>query len=717
MNNISSLIIRKNKRYNFRNLVVIDYTEKVNYNANIGNNRKRKLDNDNNLDNNKESKKIRKITNELNYNDKQDMWYEFNTIDKFYGQSDDTRSWVSATAVKNYLLNDPLLDWLNLYYIDYGFNNKLDNQGSKESEGNHEKNKRKIEFDKSSHSSILFEMGNKFEDEVIKYLKNKYPDCVKSVISKNNSNQHISPELMNLTFQLMLEGIPIITHAVLYNYLNKTFGVADLLVRSDWLNKIIHSIVIPIYKKNIKAPKLHGNFHYCVIDIKWTTLHLCANGEFIRNDNLFAAYKGQITIYNAALGILQGYTPNRAYILAKAWKYEEKNYTNMGYNCFDLLGHIDFSTFDRKYISQTKNAIDWVRNVRYNGYKWSCIPPSVPELYPNMCNNYDFPYHQIKQNLADILHELTQIWKVSVRNRKIAHSNGVFKWSDPLCTPQIMGIRGKKISPIITQILKVNNINSDVLIEPKIIKNNTYDWKNKKDIDFYVDFESINSCFYNRTINLENSKEENGIIFLIGIGYEENNQWKYKSFSMNQFNLEEEKRIMIEFIDFIENKTNEYVSKNKIKHRNLCFPTIFHWGHAEQTMFHIANKRHGNIWDNWIKYVNWLDFCTVFQEEPIIIKGVKKFGLKEIAKIMNKHKFIQTQWKEGNPESGLSVMSDAANYYRYHDNYLKMDNETQLKEIDNYLKYLKQFLNIIDYNEIDCKVIWEIVRYLRNNHC
>ena len=39
------------------------------------------------------------------------------------------------------------------------------------------------------------------------------------------------------------------------------------------------------------------------------------------------------------------------------------------------------------------------------------------------------------------------------------------------------------------------------------------------------------------------------------------------------------------------------------------------------------------------------------------------------------------------------------------------------REEDNMSKNNRYFKQIIDYNEVDCRVIWDIVRYLRVNHC
>ncbi|MCJ7636235.1 MAG: hypothetical protein MUO21_01960 [Nitrososphaeraceae archaeon] len=44
-----------------------------------------------------------------------------------------------------------------------------------------------------------------------------------------------------------------------------------------------------------------------------------------------------------------------------------------------------------------------------------------------------------------------------------------------------------------------------------------------------------------------------------------------------------------------------------------------------------------------------------------------------------------------------------------------MDGNNRTKEEDE--RYVKLMISIADYNEIDCKVIWEIIKYLRRHHC
>ena len=104
----------------------------------------------------------------------------------------------------------------------------------------------------------------------------------------------------------MKNGIPIIYQGVLQDRQNKIFGIADILIRSDFINKFIPNS-IPVELENIKSPLLGNDitYHYYVIDIKFSTLHLDKDGEFLLNSNEFPAYKSQVCMYNIALGKMQ----------------------------------------------------------------------------------------------------------------------------------------------------------------------------------------------------------------------------------------------------------------------------------------------------------------------------------------------------------------------------------------------------------------------------
>ncbi len=590
---------------------------------------------------------------------------------------------VSPSKLSNYLLKDPILDWIELYYSKQLDITTVENYTNEIQE-------------ERSKLNTLFKFGLEFEDKIFENLKSAYKtDTIQISYGRSDLNRTKFQE----TIDAMKSGIPLIFQAVLYNDINKTYGIADIVIRSDWINKLFGKTQIDEFDEAISAPNINANnYHYRVIDIKWTTIQLCSNGLYLRNESRIPAYKGQLAIYNCCIGNIQGYFPNTAYIMAKSWKYESCGEKFSGWNTFDTLGHIDYGGFDKTYIRETAKAIEWVRNLRLNGSTWSCNPPTVPELYPNMCNTNDTPYHKIKKEIANNIHELTELWMVGPRHRIIGHTNGIYSWKDERCCPKLLGINGAKIGPTLEKIININN-STDRIIDPDIIENNDFDWQNESELDFYVDFESITNCLTQNTddMNIRNSKLESTIIFMIGVVFKSGNTYDYKVFTLDKLTKDNEKKIITDFFKFINSHTKEY----NTNHNKKSVPRFFHWGNAEQALINSANIRHGNCWTNNILNTYWVDFCQIFRNVPIVINGAKNFSLKEIGKAMHKHGLLRGVWDKAGPSNGLDAMMDAIKYYG---NKIPNDqNNTKIKMIT-------------EYNKIDCEIVHDIVTYLRSNH-
>ena len=238
-------------------------------------NRKRKNEfptNNSNNSNNNNSNKRRPLTN----------WNEM----------------ISASSIRNYILEDPLLDWLKYYSINnlndipkerihYNNNNYTNNN-----------NKNTLSF-----NNFIMEQGNLFEKNVFNILKNKYENNIIQV-SYNNESQ--SYEKYMETIDYMKQGIDIIYQGVLHDYKKKLYGVPDLLIRTDKFNEIFNkNIIIPTNNKSLIK------YHYVVVDIKHSTINLNCNQTFIRDTNSIPAYKGQILIYNRLLDFLEILKKNR----------------------------------------------------------------------------------------------------------------------------------------------------------------------------------------------------------------------------------------------------------------------------------------------------------------------------------------------------------------------------------------------------------------------
>lgn len=587
------------------------------------------------------------------------------------------RNWISATETYNYMMNDPVLDWYREHY------SKLNNRKGSNNNG-------------KSFSSYIMEQGCIFENKIMKMITKKFePDRIAEIHGEKSPRD---PKKAEETLEAMKRGVPIIHSGVLHNPENKTFGIPDLLVRSDWLRYLVEDSPLNSEIEIKSAPKLKTDgWHYRVVDIKYTGLLLRANNRNLLNTGSFPAYKAQLLIYNWALGYVQGYTPNEAYILGRRWKYTAKGETFNRNACFDKLGVIDYEGTDSKYIELTTNALKWLRTVRSkSASSWNVnkYPLHRWELYPNMCNTHDGQWHDIKREIADTNKELTDIWMIGPKNRALALNAGVYQWNDPSCTPEILGIHGDKTYNIINSIIQINR-SDDIKISPPIISNNIGAWKEPDILEFFIDFESHNGAL--SSIKKLPESNNDSLIFMIGVGYydPQSKNWVHKHFTSNLITFNEEARICNEFVDFIKTMAKTY---------NLIQPRCYHWSGAEETMWLDVIERHNIDYDDWI----WVDMLKIFKEEPIVINGCKSFGLKAVASAMHKHGFIDTIWPSKNTKN-TCTNGQGAMVLAYKAHRIARQRGIPMTSVS----IMKQ---IISYNEIDVKVLYEILTYLRNNH-
>lgn len=575
--------------------------------------------------------------------------------------SNDINNYVPASHVYNYMVNDTLVDWL-----------KFSSRSRNVSNTFRPKNK-------DNFNEYILERGILFEENIVKYINVNIHPVVKV-------SEYITSQNCEQTLYLMKNGTPIIHSAPVINNYNKTKGVIDLLVRSDYINNITTLESLSEEEKIRKASKLNNPYHYVVVDIKFSTLPLRSDGKHLQNTNSFCAYKSQLLIYTQAIGRLQGYTPPYAFILGRRSKYTKGGITNTSYNSLERLGRIDYKKLDKEYWTKTKKAINWVRNVKQNSYNWSCKPPSRIELYPNMCKDSGI-WNKEKNEIAEEIGEITMIWNVGQKHRNNALKKGIYSWHDPNCTSENLGITGKN-ALIIDKIMNINRQN-DIKILPKKIKNNKHNWKNNKN-NLYIDFETMSDIFSDfNQLPIQNKTD---MIFMIGVGWHENNKWYYNSYICNNATYEEEFRIMDEFISFIRSRNDPVLNY-------WCAEAKF-WDTAENRQFNLTNDidRKNHISDNW-KIKKWCNLYDIFREDSIVIKDCFNFGLKSIAKAMQKHKMINTQL-ETVCTSGISAMVKASNCYTNNSDPINSE----------------VMQDICKYNEFDCKVLWEIISYLKDNN-
>ena len=197
--------------------------------------------------------------------------------------------WVSATATRNHALRDPLLDWLGLFGEARGYIADDHIHG----------------YDpRTDFRAFVFDRGRRFEQAVLEYL-GQQTKIVTIATEREDIRDLAAAEG---TPCAMMEGVPIIAQGVLRNPQDRTYGVPDLLIRSDVLCRLFPE-ALDEEDAAREAPGIGGgDWHYRVVDIKFTTLHLSAGGT-LRDEGSSRAYKLQLHTYNHALGRLQGYEP------------------------------------------------------------------------------------------------------------------------------------------------------------------------------------------------------------------------------------------------------------------------------------------------------------------------------------------------------------------------------------------------------------------------
>ena len=612
---------------------------------------------------------------------------------------EDWQQWVSAGRTRNWMLQDPLVDWLQLYGNALAYIPKSTLEG-------YDPNLDFVQF--------IFERAQAFEAGILWLLQRR--DEVVTVAHGPSDIRQLGKA--QETFSHIQAGAPIIYQGVLWDAQNLTYGSPDFLIRSDILNQLfLSSLSGP--EAQTSAPGLRATgWHYLVVDTKFTNIHLNAAGSELANEGSAPAYKAQLFIYNRMLGRIQGYEPPQSFLQGRGWQRRKER----GTSALDILGPVSQDgtvTNSVPIVSEVERALAWIRRVRTEGHSWELLPqPSLPELYPNAGGqdddmtmdtaslNADIDeelkdeqpnrWVNVKKWLAQELKELTQLWQVGPGKRDVAHRAGIFRWDDPRLTPSDVGVGGAKQGPTLHKILQVNT-DGGPCVRPQRIAKTRNDWHTSLPIEFYVDFEFCTDLADD--LSLLPEKGGQPLIFMIGCGHLEEDTWQFRSFTVRELNEPEELRITLEW-------TAHMAEVQSRLGTDVDTPRVFHWSQAEvnalESNYNSARERHRER-ATWPK-VDWYDFLTkVMREEPVVVRGALGFGLKAVANAMHDLGLIATNWADS-PVDGLGAMVGA----------WRCDEERKATGLP--LDKMSLMQEIARYNEVDCKVMMEIISYLRTNH-
>jgi hypothetical protein len=262
--------------------------------------------------------------------------------------------------------------------------------------------------------------------------------------------------------------------------------------------------------------------------------------------------------------------------------------------------------------------------------------------------------------------------------------------------------QGTNRTKIIDKMLKFNQglIHQDRLVIPKYIDNNPYDWQTDVRVEFFLDFESFSNIFDDFSVlpnvgGPSTDADEMSMVFMAGLGVsiktpDGKTKWEYYNFRVPELTNEHE----YEIFNQLYKKVEEMCVEHNIKIENA---KIYHWGNIEQTIVSKLYSKYEDKheWEN----LCLIDFCKIFQDEAILIKGVYGFGLKAVGKGLINHGLINIPSWEDSVGDGLDAMVQAYAIY----NNPEQNHENTIN-------------NLIKYNHTDVRMIEKIINYLRKNH-
>ena len=566
--------------------------------------------------------------------------------------------WISSHRIRNSMMGDPILDWLELYGTQHGF---------------------KPDDIKPIFIQFLSQKRNAFKIQVLEKIQQNIPKSNRIEIDiclpiRRRISETI--DAMYLGYDLIVRG-GIFGMTSLPSQIG-WYSIPDMLVRSDKISKLFPEASIDLI-----TDISQGHF-YIPVDILFLTL------QFSQRDKTKLLNSKNLQYYKA-LSILN----QQSCIQMYRHQFNVDDTSSLDKYFGIILGRPEKTRmssvittasvkYDSKLFAKSVESLEWIVRVEESSASnWKLYPPTVTELYPNMRNmDEDYPWHQAKKIIAQHLQDITLIWNCGPQQRQIAHQKGIFNWNK-IGDPKTELSLGSKKSQIVDKIITVNR-EEDIIVSPRKLKRlENIKLLEGKSLEFFVDFETVQEPE-------EEGSVSNGAGFLFMIGcvsrYKINQHdyhCEYKSFVVYELTRKEEQRITREWIDYMSHFQKLYPESQ---------PSLYHWSPAEPVIYQQLTKK----WRQILPVLSFVDLLHVFQSEPIVVKGAFGYNLKEISRALHHHNYISTLWND-NVIDGKDAMIRAWCCYQ-------PQNIHEKKDVLGHIEY---------YNYVDCKVMEEIITFLR----
>lgn len=629
----------------------------------------------------REENLTRSIWNDLlNYNYKKFSQKDLSIIDGKY----DFSKYITPSRIKNYVMGLQDIDII-----------KRDNLNDTISEG------------KKYSPKTLINCGINFEKYVYDELRSKF-DCEEVDLDydeycKIKSDQKFDyvKFLNDKTRRLMLNGTPIILQGVLLDNYTCTWGIADIIIRSDYISSVFDNFIEDDEINtgcDISKP-YNKEYHYRIIDIKYSKINLNFDGTNMTDKNEQKFYKHQVCMYTSMLKHIQNYVPNYAYVIGTKYEYVRTINKKKNKYRFDRwnrnIGKINFVNNDKNIINSVLRSIVYRREFDYYPEEFNF--DSNPELRPNMKNKSMPEYSMIRKNIAQKYKDLSLVYLLSTKEREKQFDLDVYDYDS--------------IDKVLLNSCAKNFLCGHEYIPDKL---DIYD---KFESEYFFDYENLNGERVKMLNGIYEPEFNSDHLFMIGLTFESKDNIDIMDIMENlkiktKFVHYDDKIFMnkkYEFVCFYLEKLidEKYMIDDMMKFimkRNELLGIIdyrmFHWSQAEKRINNVVFNRiktnnRNDIKNKFEQNCQYVDLLKIFKDNKICVRGMSKYGLKNVANAFKKNGYIKTDWEGGKYSDGLVAMLDCEIMYSK-----GFDQEI----IDK----------VLDYNRIDCDVLFEIVEYMRN---
>lgn len=499
-------------------------------------------------------------------------------------------------------------------------------------------------------TEFIFEKGRRFEQ---KWIEEIAPAAIRVCEHPGDSR---SQQPLARTLELLEEGAPLIAAPALWWAPERVYGVPDLIVQSDWLRERFPSVGLD--------PGLTN--HYVVLDMKFTT-KLDSSPKKLDLLN----YSAQVRIYSYILGMLTGAMPRQAFIVCR--------------DRIDVpLAVETASGADEPLDADLAKLRDRYLDIKLKGATFS--PGTDRRIELNLQNDKDAPWHSAKVQIARELRpggDPCLLYQIGTTQRQQLAEHGydsleALLGEDPGQVPleSCKGLGAAKC-PRIRAVLGANRSGDVVPVTLSSLPP-------EKPVELYVDFEFFNNLnvdFDRQWPTLEGSE----MIFMVGVGWEEAGQWRFEAIIADSEDSAGERGLLDRFGGFLQAQTTR-------KGTDQASLVLYHWTSAEVWQLRNACDRHELGVDHPLRSLPWYDIQKeIFLKEPIGVPGTLKYGLKGVATALG-----LVEWL-GNVADGLGA--SVAGWKAY---------EEASPLASPHMKIVRE------YNEVDCRALLEIVKWLRS---